>query len=375
MNDPTGSVLFETAIGRLGIAWGPRGVVRRIALPEAEQPHALASPESAPTRVQRAIRAIREHLRSGRADAALARVGLDFEGVPAFHRRVYEAARRVRSGTTIGYGELAARVGAPGAARAVGQAMARNPFPIVVPCHRVLAAGGRLGGFSAAGGVRAKARILGIEGVAMPVVWSRRRAVEHLRRADPRMAAIMRKHGPLRLRVGDDGGPYEALLKAIVYQQLTNKAAHRILQNLRAKFDGEGSGADPSPRRILAAGETKLRAAGLSRAKAAAIRDLAAKTLDGTVPTLAMAHGMEDDELVERLTEVRGVGRWTVEMFLIFRLGRPDVLPVGDYALRDGFAIAYRRPPPKPRELEAFGERWRPYRTVASWYLWEACGR
>jgi methylated-DNA-[protein]-cysteine S-methyltransferase len=321
--------------------------------------------------VRRSIDRIGNHLQGRKVD--LSSLRLDFEGLPDFHRRVYEAARGVRPGSTVSYGGLADRAGAPGAARAVGQAMARNPFPVVVPCHRVLASGGRPGGFSAHGGLRTKARLLGIEGVAMELRWSRREAVATLRRRDRRMAAIIREQGPFRLRVGRDGGPYEALLKAIVYQQLTNKAAHAILTRLRRLFDGGTK--DPSPRRILRSSDEKLRSAGLSRAKAAAIRDLAARAVDGTVPTMPAAHGMSDDELIDRLTGIRGVGRWTVEMFLIFRLGRPDVLPVGDYALRDGFATAYGRPHPSPREFEKFGERWRPYRTVASWYLWEVCGR
>ncbi|HTV66328.1 MAG TPA: hypothetical protein VMD98_12025, partial [Bryocella sp.] len=121
------------------------------------------------------------------------------------------------------------------------------------------------------------------------------------------------------------------------------------------------------------ASDERLRSAGLSRNKMLAIRDLAAKTLDGTVPTVKQAHRMSDDELIERLTEVRGIGRWTVEMLLIFRLGRPDVFPVDDYGVRKGFAKMRKLAElPKPKELMAYGERWRPYRSVASWYLWRA---
>jgi DNA-3-methyladenine glycosylase II len=116
-----------------------------------------------------------------------------------------------------------------------------------------------------------------------------------------------------------------------------------------------------------------LRAAGLSGAKIAAVRDLAQKTIEGIVPTLEQAQKMSDQELVERLDSVRGVGTWTVEMFLIFRLGRPDVLPIHDYGVQKGFALTYgKKEIPKPRELAAFGERWRPYRTVAAWYMWRA---
>jgi len=129
----------------------------------------------------------------------------------------------------------------------------------------------------------------------------------------------------------------------------------------------------PTPEELLRVSKPKLRKAGLSRAKVAAVRDLAQKTIEGVVPTVEAAEKMTDQELVERLISVRGIGAWTVEMFLIFRLGRPDVLPIHDYGVQKGFAITYRkRKIPKPRELAEFGERWRPYRTVASWYMWRA---
>src|SRR5829696_7522913 len=127
------------------------------------------------------------------------------------------------------------------------------------------------------------------------------------------------------------------------------------------------------PRDVLGASDEELRGAGLSGAKAAALKDLAAKTLDGTVPPLARLKRMGDEEIVERLTRVRGIGRWTAEMLLMFRLGRPDVLPVGDYAVRKGFMVAYGLDEmPKPKALEQHAEAWRPYRSVASWYMWRA---
>ena len=127
------------------------------------------------------------------------------------------------------------------------------------------------------------------------------------------------------------------------------------------------------PQNILDASDEKLRGAGLSRNKMMALKDLAAKTLDGTVLTLARLERMKDEEIIERLTQVRGIGRWTVEMLLMFRLGRPDVLPVGDYGVRKGFSIVYGTEGlPTPKELARYGERWRPYRTVASWYMWRA---
>ena len=207
-------------------------------------------------------------------------------------------------------------------------------------------------------------------------------ACEHLSRVDRRLARIMARSGPCRLRPETTQSIFEALTESIVYQQLNGKVAATIMERVKALFPentrrlrtrrGLVNGF-PSPEQVLAASEKHLRSAGLSRAKMLAIRDLAAKTLDGTVPTPKQAHRMSDEELIERLDSVRGVGRWTVEMLLLFRLGRPDVLAVDDYGLRKGFAKLHKLAElPKPKELLAYGERWRPHRSVASWYLWRA---
>ena len=175
--------------------------------------------------------------------------------------------------------------------------------------------------------------------------------------------------GPFRMQLKQTPSVFVALAEAIVYQQLTAKAAGTIYARLCALFPRGEAG--PTPEQILRASDEKLRSAGLSRPKLLALRDLARRAKAGEIPTLAEARAMEDAALVERLTEVRGIGRWTVEMLLMFRLGRPDVLPADDYGIRKGFAAAFRkRALPAPRDLEKRAERWRPYRTVASWYLW-----
>lgn len=176
--------------------------------------------------------------------------------------------------------------------------------------------------------------------------------------------------GPCRLEIAARQSPYEALLESIVYQQLTSKAAATIYGRVCATF---GSRRCPRPEKVADASEELLRAAGLSRSKAAAVKDLALKSLDGDIPTRRAAEKLSDADLVERLTSVRGVGTWTVEMFLIFTLGRPDVLPLDDYGVRKGFARTFGRDVlPRPKELAALGEKWRPYRTAASWYFWRA---
>ncbi len=193
-------------------------------------------------------------------------------------------------------------------------------------------------------------------------------AVRALRAADPELARLMARVGPLALRTNALHTPFGALLEAIVYQQLTGKAAETILGRVCELVRPRRR---PTPDDIRRLRPARLRGAGLSRAKVLALKDLAAKTLDGTVPTLARLRGMTDEEIVERLTTIRGVGRWAVEMLLIFRLGRPDVLPITDYGLRKGFQRAFGLARlPTPAQIARRGEAWRPFRTVSSWYLW-----
>ena len=383
-----GFTLFDTAIGRLAIAWGGRGVVG-VQLPQGKEVATRArlkkrfpgaSEAAPPPDVQRALDAIAALLRGDASD--LSAVPLDMDAVPDFHRRVYEVARAIPPGVTASYGEVAARLGAPGAARAVGQALGRNPFAIVVPCHRVLAANGRIGGFSADGGIATKLRLLSIEAEAEAaraappaddgaLGFDRDAAVAHLRAADPALARLIDRVGPLRLRVDRTSSLFLALAESIVYQQLTGRAAATIFARVRALFPRVHQG--PTPEQMLRVSEEKLRGAGLSRAKLLSLRDLAARARAGQIPSMDEVQGMDDESIIERLTEVRGIGRWTVEMLLIFRLGRPDVLPVDDYGVRKGFAAALRRRElPGRADLEKRGARWRPYRSAASWYLWRA---
>ena len=209
-------------------------------------------------------------------------------------------------------------------------------------------------------------------------------AVQALGLADPKLRKLMARVGPLTLRRPGTQSPFEALTRAILYQQLHGKAAASIHARLIGSFGAIcGVGVHPSPEHLLACPNEQLRAAGLSHNKALALRDLAAKTIDGTVPTLARIRRMEDEAIIEHLTQVRGIGRWTVEMLLIFRLGRPDVLPVTDYGVRKGFALTFQglKPGtkvtpellPSAEVMEKRAKRWRPWRSVASWYMWRAC--
>jgi DNA-3-methyladenine glycosylase II len=203
-------------------------------------------------------------------------------------------------------------------------------------------------------------------------------AVAHLRASDPKLGALIDRVGPFRLRIDQSVSPFESLLESILYQQLHGKAAATIHRRVREYFGG-----DPSPQLLLDTPDEPLRAAGVSRNKILAMKDLASRTINGTVPTHAAIVKMSDADIVERLTEVRGIGSWTVEMLLIFRLGRPDVLPATDYGVRKGYALTFQRVPksrplasndlPKPDVIFRRGQRWAPFRSVASWYMWRAC--
>lgn len=231
-------------------------------------------------------------------------------------------------------------------------------------------------------------------------------ATAYLSTADPALAKLIAEARHFDPQIDHTQSPYEALMEAIVYQSISGKAAATIFERVKnlsgssraavssggspvGEPSGEkqartlagseiagkvsGNGRVPTPEEVLKLSKLKLRKAGLSGAKILAMRDLAKKTIDGIVPTHDEALKLSDDELVERLDSVRGIGRWTVEMFLIFRLGRPDVLPIHDLGVQKGWSVAYgKKHKPRPTELERFGERWRPYRTVASWYMWRA---
>ena len=203
-------------------------------------------------------------------------------------------------------------------------------------------------------------------------------ALAHLKEKDPKLGKLIDAVGEFGLRLDSSPSPFESLLESILYQQLHGKAAATIHRRVREYFGG-----DPAPQALIDTPDEILRAAGVSGNKIKAMKDLAAKTLDGTVPSHAAIKKMPDADIVERLTEVRGIGPWTVEMLLIFRMGRPDVLPVTDYGVRKGYALTFMRVPktrplaaedlPKPDVVFKRGMRWKPFRSVASWYLWRAC--
>ena len=386
--------LFDTALGKCGIAWSGKGIAA-VQLPEHDVRatrarmvgmFAGAVEAEPPASLRRTIAALTDLL--GGKGADLSPAVLDMDRISPFHRKVYEVARTIVAGETMSYGAVAAAAGSPGAARAVGQALGRNPFALVVPCHRVVGAGGKLGGFSANGGVITKARLLSLESPAVLKKTTTERgteqrgtergfgfdaktAIAHLKRVDPVMARFMDRAGPFDLVINPADSVFGMLAEAIVYQQLTGKAAAAIFQRVCQLYSPDAK--RPKPKQILGSTEEQLRGAGLSKAKALALLDLAARADSGELPTLAEIRKMPDDEVIQSLIKVRGVGQWTAQMFLIFRLGRPNVLPYDDYGLRRGYTIIYRKKDlPDRTELERAGEKWDPFRTAASWYLWRA---
>jgi DNA-3-methyladenine glycosylase II len=243
-------------------------------------------------------------------------------------------------------------------------------------------------------------------------------AIRELSAADPKLGKLIARAGPFTLRLASTQSPFETLVESIIYQQLhgnaaatihrrllesfgptlapnavadillTDPSSHREAVENGAKHVENGAKHHPTAQHLLDAPNEQLRAAGLSHNKSLALRDLAAKTIDGTVPTLAQIRRMSDEAIIEHLTQVRGIGRWTVEMLLIFRLGRPDVLPVSDYGVRKGFALTFGKLKPfadgkpvkvtpadlpKPDVMEKRAKKWHPWCSVASWYLWRAC--
>ncbi|MCK4413152.1 MAG: methylated-DNA--[protein]-cysteine S-methyltransferase [Candidatus Eisenbacteria sp.] len=376
----SGIHLLETAIGPLGIAWRHRGI-DRVQLPHPDlattREHLVRAvpgrpePRRLPTVARSWVRRIQRHL-AGKPDP-LRDIPLDLEGISTFTRRVYLALRQVPPGQVVTYARLARRAGSPGGARAVGRAMATNPLPLLVPCHRVLAATGKLGGFTAPGGIALKERILFAEGLILDSRYAE--GIAALRRADPRLRRIINAVGPYRAipREGRRGrepvASYEILLESIIHQQLSLKAAATIAARVRRLTPGPGF---PSPRQVLRMKVSRLRAAGLSAQKVSYVKDLAARVETGNLSLGRLRH-MGDEDIVRSLCEVHGLGRWSAEMFLIFHLDRLDVLPVGDLGFRKGVQKAYRlTEPPQADQISRLAERWRPYRSMATWYFWQS---
>lgn len=311
---------------------------------------------------------------------SLAHIRLDLSDCPPFHQKIYEVLQKTQPGTTVSYKSLADLCDRPKAARAVGQAMAANPIPLLIPCHRVVKTSGELGNFSAVTGVKLKAAMLKLENV---VLNSSENALElprtlkeldlglaaqTLAKQDPDFKPIVQLFPVPGLKIDKISSPFQALLESIVHQQLTGKAATTIFGRLASLFSG-----NITPMDIVRATDDELRSAGLSGAKVLAMRDLAQYTAQNRLPTLKQLERMPNEEVIAILSRLRGIGRWTIEMILIFKLGRADILAKDDYGLQKGLAVLRGTDKlPTPKELMQQALKWKPYCSIAAWYLWRA---
>lgn len=375
-----GATVFPTAIGHCGLTWTEHAI-RSVHLPE-DSPAAMrkilaeagGTPVTAIDRVPQTIQDFAARIAGVTTgiDDDLCDIPLDETSLSDFASSIYTALRRVSPGDTITYGDLAHRAGhhSSNMPRAVGQVLGRNPFGIVVPCHRVVAANGRLGGFSAHGGTATKIRLLRAEarGAGAPdMPWDLKRAHRKLRAVDPDMTRMLQLVGHRRPTLRAASSTVAALVESIIAQQVSTAAASSIHARLCAQMARPLDG--PTAYEICSAPDEQLRSAGLSASKVASLRDLAQRAIVGEVPDLDVLATMGDEEIIDALTPIRGIGRWTVEMLLIFRLGRPDILPVDDLAVRKGYGVLTGHEL-SARELAQRGEIWAPWRSVVSWYLW-----
>ncbi len=326
-----------------------------------------------PVWIKTLVQTVRAHLKGDAQDFSAVPLALSGSD---FLQSVYRAAQKIPAGSVLTYGELAMLLGKPGASRAVGTALGKNPIPLLVPCHRIVASGRKPGGFSAPGGLAAKLALLDCEGVSLqppPTLHSTAlwlKAVAALQKQDRAIARLIKHVGPMEFVPHLREEPLTSFISAIVSQQLSVKAAATILKRVNALITVDGV---PHPEKLLLTSDDELRGAGLSYMKASYLKDLAQKYRDGELPTLPQIKQMSDNQIIKRFTQIKGVGRWTVEMYLIFNLGRSDVFPTLDLGVRKGVALALNLDKvPDSEAALAYGEKWKPYRSVASLYLWRS---
>lgn len=351
--------VFQTRLGAMEARW-QQG--RLAALRLGGEAAAVSSPASP------LGRRVQAHLAGAKAD--FRDTPLHLEGLTPFARKVYLAAQEVPSGRVTTYAELARAVGSPGSTRAVGTALGKNPFLLVVPCHRVLASGHGMGGFSAPGGLATKALMLAAEGYGVESLWTagEMEAGTALLRADPRLGPVVEAVGPCPLQPLYPDHPFAALARNVLYQQLAGSAARAI----EARVKALGAPPFPGPEELLALDERALRGAGLSGPKIATLRALSTAVLEGSLKVEELRL-LPDAQVVEEVSRVKGLGSWTAEMFLLFHLGRRDLLPVKDLGIRKGFQLLYGKSDlPSTAQMERWARPWRPYRSLASWYLWRS---
>lgn len=350
---------FATRLGVMRAEWEEGRLVGLALAPDLEADSGKPSPFA---------RRVEAHFHGAKDD--FVDLCLKTETLTPFAQRVYQAAREISPGTVLTYGELAHKLASPGSTRAVGTALGRNPFLLVVPCHRIVGATANAGGFSAPGGLTTKSLMLAAEGYGVESLWDpgeMERAHKQLR-SDPRLGPTVEKVGPCPLQPLYPRNPFAALARNVLYQQLAGSAA-RAIEN---RVKGLGSPPFPQPQEMLALPFDRLREAGLSGPKIAALQALSSVVLEGELKVEELKM-LPDDQVVAEVSKVKGLGSWSAEMFLLFHLGRRDLLPVKDLGIRKGFQnIFASRELPTPAQMERWSRPWRPYRSLACWYLWRS---
>jgi O-6-methylguanine DNA methyltransferase len=357
-----GTHSFETVIGRCSFTWTTKGINSFVLHSQ------VRSTGSAEAKI--VANRIKQHLK-GKSDQLLD-IPIDYSGTPKFQVKVFKALRKIKSGTVVTYGDLAKKAGQPGAARAVGTAMAKNPIPMIIPCHRVLPKNSskdtvkRLGNFSSDGGVLTKAKLLHAEGF----VWNEEHA-EGLKvlSKDKKLRKLIKEHGPYVPISTVHGSPYDVLFESIVHQQISMKAAMTVGKRLRDLTPGEKF---PSPEEMQKLPDERIKMCGMSYQKAGFLKSLAQHVFDGSLQ-LNKLPKMIDEDAIKTLCKVKGIGQWTAEMYLMFHLGRLDVWPVQDLGLMHGVKLLDSLDEvPTVKQLKAMSSRWSPYRSMATWYLWRS---
>lgn len=350
---------FATRLGTMRAEWENGRLLQLNFAPDLRPDSGQPSPFA---------RRVEAHFQGGKDD--FKDVPLQLEQLRPFAQKVYQAAREIPPGAALTYGELARKLDSPGAARAVGTALGRNPFLLIMPCHRIVGATGKGGGFSAPGGVVTKRLMLAAEGYGVESLWDSgelERGYEKLL-GDPRLGPLVEKVGPCPLKPLYPDDPFAALARNVLYQQLAGSAARAI----EARVKALGSAPFPSPDQLLKLSPARLREAGLSRAKVAALHALSTAVLQGVLKVDELRL-LPDEQVVEEVSKVKGLGPWSAEMFLLFHLGRRDLLPVRDLGIRKGFQKLFSSPElPSRARMERWSSPWRPYRSLACWYLWRS---
>ncbi len=391
-NKPSGQsfCIFATRNGEAMISWRDKKVCSlRLPTGGAVKPEKCSIAEfwqksgenEAPGSIKKVISRIRDYYQ-GEA-VSFKDVPIYLEGLSPFICNTLRNLQNSEWGETLSYKQLAEICGDAKGARATGKAVSVNPIPLIIPCHRVICSDGKIGGFSAAGGTKSKVEMLKLEDHLLsetepakllpPMTFASmnlQSALKHLCQADKDLARFIKIAPEFNLQPDHMVSSFQALLEAIVYQQLTGKAAATIFSRLLGLF---GSSGNVAPLDIIRAGDNEMRSAGLSGAKVAAARDLAEFAISGNLPDLSKMQRLPNMELIRLLTRIKGIGQWTVEMLLMFKLGRADIIAANDYGLQKGLAAIRRQKQlPSAKELKEQSAAWKPYRSVASWYLWRA---